>query len=389
MDYLLQLSVDVNIRSGGTPLSTFMREARLGTVTRDSLDFMNRQVVGGLASALSVVHPKTIFITSTQTRVKCINSACLKHLRDQGRVMTHLVATYRGARMKDAPPDLSARRALAGYQQHAPLLPPHCIDVCVGTRVRLTADLAPSLGLFVGVMGTVCGLLYGGEGPDMHIDRKPAGTLQHNGEDDVCEQPVVLLRIDGTDITVPYSCSSEVSRLIPIVPVKSRHVLNVNGVRYHRYQYPFLPAHGRTALSLTGLTPSQPIVVDDMMDAKHAMFALNYVAISRAQNIGSLRFLAPIKAAHFTDTADYRTEVSQEYSRLSALYHGDTFERHDLIEARCATYIPVQQHGIKSEEAISFPITLVQQLGGTFQLVLFLATSMANRFKVVESDRLG
>eukprot|EP01034_Spumella_vulgaris_P024787 gene24787-31165_t len=326
--------LNVNIRAGGSPpLATFMREARLGNVTHDSLDFMNRQVVGGLARALSVVHPKSIWITSTHTRVKCINSACLKHLQNQGRVVTRLVAAYRGAKLKDGPPDLATRQALAGYDQ-APSLAPHYIDVCVGTRVRLTADVAPSLGLCVGVMGTVCGLLYGGEGPDANVDRVPSGAQWYDGEEDILEQPVVLVRIDGNDITVPYSCSSEVSRLIPIVPVKNYHVMTVYGVRYHRYQYPFLPAHGRTVMSLTGLMPSQPIVVDDMMHAKHAMFALNYVAVSRATNIESLRFLAPIKSSHFNDPSDYRTEIRQEYSRLSALYHGVTFERHDLIEAR-------------------------------------------------------
>eukprot|EP01034_Spumella_vulgaris_P027675 gene27675-34433_t len=324
----------VNHRSGiFQPLPIFLRQARLGTVSRADLDVVNCQVVCGLESALSVVHPKSIYITATHARANAINAACLKHLQDKGRETTRLVATHRPTRLADHYPlDSDTRRALAEFRQTAFLAPP-VIEVCVGSRVRLTSSIAPSLGLYAGVMGTVCGFLYSGDEPSR------AGITPPTAECDT-EQPIVLLRLDDDDDddVLPFSCSVDVPRLIPIVPSRSRETLSLGGKKYYRLQYPFSPAHGRTMIGMIGLSPIYPIVVDEMLTTlgseSSVNFAFTYAAMSVARSLGSLCLLEPLTHAHFADSPEHRNQIHQEYTRLSILYHSGRYERHDLIEKR-------------------------------------------------------
>ncbi len=114
---------------------------------------------------------------------------------------------------------------------YRPLLAPLVIKICVGSRVRLTANLLPSIGLYNGAMGTVMGLVYKGAG-------QTTSLLQTCHSDDEQELSIVLVRIDGNDNSFPCSCIRAVSRVVPIVPIASPQKIDVEGRRFIRYQVP-------------------------------------------------------------------------------------------------------------------------------------------------------
>eukprot|EP01034_Spumella_vulgaris_P001514 gene1514-2008_t len=140
-------------------------------------------------------------------------------------------------------------------------------------------NLATECGLYNGAMGTVWGLVYEGSGPQSERERVPSdfGAL----EDSQRELPIVLVRIDGEDASFPYSCSTTVTRLIPIVPIAERTPIVVDGAKYTRYMLPIRPAHARTGHSIQGYTAYNGVVVDN----GSMFYAGDYVAMSRPKDL--------------------------------------------------------------------------------------------------------
>ena len=163
-------------------------------------------------------------------------------------------------------------------------------------------------GLFNGAMGTVYGFVYASSGPTTPEQYVP--TVFSTLEDDEREIPIVLVQMDGTDETFPYSCSSTVKRLVPITAVTGGTIKS----HYHRMQLPLLPAHARTAHSVQGFTAPDGIVVD----TGSMFFAGDYVAISRATDIDKVMLLNPALASFFTSHPEYRLQVLCEYARLAS-----------------------------------------------------------------------
>jgi hypothetical protein len=159
-------------------------------------------------------------------------------------------------------------------------------------------------------MGTVYGFVYEGKGPQTAEERVPTNFAVL--EDEERELPIVLVRIDGDDASFPYSCSPEVSRLIPIVPIANSQRLTAFNDKYTRYMLPILPAHARTGHSVQGYTAQNGVVVDP----GSTFFAGDYVALSRAKDIDDVRLLAPVGEHNFTNHHDYRLLVHGEYLRL-------------------------------------------------------------------------
>jgi hypothetical protein len=166
-------------------------------------------------------------------------------------------------------------------------------------------------------MGTVWGFVYEGEGPKTDQERVPSNFSAL--EDEQRELPIVLVRIDGDDESFPYSCSQEVSRLIPIVPVADSHRIVAFNDKYTRFMLPIVPAHARTGHSVQGYTAINGLVAD----IGSMFFAGDYVALSRAKDINDIRLLAPVRAKNFTNHPDYRILVHEEYRRLLRAFPQD------------------------------------------------------------------
>lgn len=182
------------------------------------------------------------------------------------------------------------------------------LDLCIGSRVRVTHNLHVEGGLYNGQMGTVFGFVYQGNGPTSEDEYMPRhfGSLK----DSEREQPIILVQIDGD---IQYSCSDEIPNLIPIIPIEGRCIIKNN---YKRWQYPLLLAHARTGHSIQGFTSHHGIVVD----LGSPFFGGDYVALGRATSLFKVLLLNIAKLSHFTSHAAYRLQVEQFYAHLEDLF---------------------------------------------------------------------
>jgi hypothetical protein len=180
------------------------------------------------------------------------------------------------------------------------------LDLLVGTRVRLIRNISVENGLFNGAMGTVFGFVYSGNGPTTYEQLMP--TRFSALTDTEREIPIVLVQMDGTDESFPYSCSATTKRLVPITAISGL----LTKSQYHRMQLPILPAHARTAHSVQRYTAADGVVVD----TGSMFFAGDYVAISRATDISKVILLKPACQQYFNSHPEYRVLVQDEYKRL-------------------------------------------------------------------------
>lgn len=323
------VSLTVNHRLSGLlgPLAAFVRAARLGEVSQLDLEQMNTRVVQNLDNAMRNAHPKAVWISDSHVRVDHYNNAFLQRMEhDLGKSVIRLVAIHRPShltmRCRSAFIDMVTKDRLFSINGgsagglRTPLIAPLIIDVCVGSRVRLTCNILPSAGLFSGAMGTVVGLVYRGGGQNPYI-------LSSHLSDGDHELPIVLMRMDGDDDKFPCSCVHAVSRVVPIQPIASPQKLMVDGKRFTRFQIPIALAHARTAHSLSGYTAPHGIV----SDVRGAFFAGQYVALSRTTTKEQLQLMAPLEMSHFTGHPDFRHCVNAEYKRLDSAFAPDSLRR--------------------------------------------------------------
>ena len=166
------------------------------------------------------------------------------------------------------------------------------------------------LGLYNGAMGTVWGFVYGGQAPVAGGPLPQVFSELPNER----EMPTILVRMDGTDdgdSKFPYSCSQEVTRLIPINPTLSTCKVLQD---YYRLQYPILVAHARTGHSVQGMTAYNGATVDP----GSKFFAGDYVAISRAKLLEQLKLLHTVIPSNFQRHPPFMVVVDREYRRLAA-----------------------------------------------------------------------
>jgi hypothetical protein len=192
--------------------------------------------------------------------------------------------------------------------------------LCVGSRVRIITNLLTECGLFNGAMGTVWGFVYQGAGPQTHEERVPTDFSVL--EDFQRELPIVLVRMDGTDESFPYTCYDNVSRLVPISAIANDARISSGGRSYARWQLPILPAHARTGHSIQGFTSYYGVV----NDVGSNFFAGEYVALSRATEIERVYLLKALTEASFLGHESYRLCVHLEYKRLMTSFDPVTCE---------------------------------------------------------------
>lgn len=318
-------------QSGGvlSPLAYVAQNVRVGNVIgNDVLATINTRVMtGGVEEALAKADEKAVWVTATHKRIALINDMFLRKFVDAGNRITRLIATHKSAvNKRQVSPPAAVRTHLYSigkdmcYKSNDESYAPTHIDVCIGTRVRIVTNLLTECGLFNGAMGTVWGFVYEGDG-HTGDERVPGnfGVL----EDWQRELPIVLVRMDGTDESFPYSCNNDVSRLVPISPIANNSRISYNGKSYTRWQIPILPAHARTGHSVQGFTSYDGIVGD----VGSTFFAGEYVSLSRATCITKVYLLDTLVPEHFLNQPDYRMLVHLEYKRLLSEFDAITFER--------------------------------------------------------------
>jgi hypothetical protein len=311
-----------------SPLAYIASKVRLGDVIgNDVIALVNSRVlVGGEQEAMVTAHPDAVWITGTHKRINHLNKLFLTNFVAKGSPVTRLVATHKATKGTVTLPDYSVRKHLyscgsPGYNNttddhYAPIY----IDLCVGSRVRIVTNLLTECGLFNGAMGTVWGFVYQGAGPQTHEERVPTNFSVL--EDCQRELPIVLVRMDGTDESFPYTCYNNVSRLVPISAIANDARISFGGRSYARWQIPILPAHARTGHSIQGFTSYYGVV----NDVGSNFFAGEYVALSRATEIERVYLLKALTEKHFLGHDAYRLLVHREYKRLVTSFDPITCE---------------------------------------------------------------
>lgn len=307
-------------------LAQFCTTARKGNVTTSSLSIINQRVTNNIDSAMRDAHEQAIWICSSHDEIRTINAKFASNMQAKGIQSVTLVADHIPMNVGTPIPDTAKRNELYGVRgdpkgdksqpalTHLRLFP--------GTRVRLTANLCVPMGLYNGAMGTVYGFKYKGRGPTTLSEMNPSPPFSTIPPEQR-ELPIVLVRMDGFDhpsdpskSTFNYSCSSTVTRLVPIAatpgsPTICRH--------YKRVQYPLMVAHARTGHSMQGYTADHGVVIQP--GSGSMFFAYDYVAISRAKEIGSILLLKGLTFKNFMGS--FYEVVRMEYERLRNLHNNN------------------------------------------------------------------
>ena len=322
------LSENTRVIGSMGPLSTLVRfatQARLGLICPAVLSEINQRVANTLEQAMAIAHPQAVWISDTNRRAKLINNEFLLKLVSEGGTITRLIADHKPARGDLSRPDLATRVRLYEVEGEPRCLPV-CLELCEGSRVALTVDLFPTIGLFYGAMGTVVGYVYRNKLKPGDSRAQPTGPLALL-EDEERELPIVMVQFDKLNRNFQISCTGEMPRLVPILPVADRIMISVGGRRYKRYQIPLRPAHSCPCYTTAGISPSEGIVIAGPKALPG--FAAEYVRVSRATSMDKLLLLQPLRTAHFTGYPDFRVAIHNEYARLDNQFSQETFVLHN------------------------------------------------------------
>jgi hypothetical protein len=297
-----------------SPLAQFATKARVGDVHNAVLHLLNDRVVNDIAVAMRTAHPNALWITSLHKKVGAINKLFKEKRLANNEYMVTVIADHvpaaRGVPVAEDPALLNRLYEVRGSSTggRSEMMISH-INLFVGSRVRLIRNLFVEGGLYNGAMGSVWGFVYERDSHELPLrDLRFADMAKEERE-----IPIVLVQMDGDDETFPYTCDSDVPRLVPIVPIQSQG--RVNG-DYLRMQLPILPAEARTAHSVQGYTAKDGVVVDP----GSMFFAGDYTAISRATCKEKVILLAPLQEKFFTRDTTHRHLVEKGYDRLLHKY---------------------------------------------------------------------
>jgi hypothetical protein len=310
-----------------SPLASFCRSARIGNVGISVLAPMNKRILNTPEEAMLHSNPKALWITSTHDHIFRINKLFLtKFLSDpeNPRVKFRIIAHHIPVGLSAIWPDEAKRDELYNVSgsingsRHEEMMPQ--IDLVIGSRVRIIRNLCLEIGLFNGAMGTVYGFVYQGRGPAQSVPGEPPRKYCTLTEEER-EIPIVLVQMDGSDETFPYSCSRSIPRLVPIISIASSAEIICGG--YRRMMVPILPAHARTGHSVQGYTGYYGVVVYP----GSKFFAGDYVAISRAKDIDEIILMDALQDIYFRRDIPYKKLVDIEYERLLAKFPQNAIEQ--------------------------------------------------------------
>ena len=124
--------------------------------------------------------------------------------------------------------------------------------------------------------------------------------------------------MDSKQISDDMTAIPGMHRVIPFSPIRTPFSKSAGG--YYRCQLPLGPCHASTVHGCQGWTAKSPggIVYEPPSGSPFAM-ALDYVALSRCQQLDDLTLLSPLKISGFLSHSANRKLIKDEYARLMAL----------------------------------------------------------------------
>jgi hypothetical protein len=352
INFYFELKENVRARRGLgeiTPFAQGLMHIRLGLLTDNDMAYFSTLFHDYDECISRPQHEKEIFIFAYKKSVQKHNEMCLKSLLSDPNVWgCRIIAAHkRFVKGKPvAPSAADAQRLLQmtkgnGSKEHLAY-----IDLAIGSRVRLTVNLAISLGLTNGAQGTILGFLYSSEPPSQENQWPRYGEMGvasasreipgkkmclhlfcRKNTYNVFAVVVVAWDFDASDTNATerarmYSYDRSTPNVFPISPTEVPGVsYNLGGKCWSRFQLPLVAGHGRTGHSCQGLTSHFGITVSDL---NAAFFNFVYVAMSRAKQGEHTRLVAPygqfnvFKREYCQPNAKKRETIDAFYEYLRA-----------------------------------------------------------------------
>jgi len=180
------------------------------------------------------------------------------------------------------------------------------LEFKIGTRMRLTKNIATRLGLTNGAIGTVKEVIFR---EDRQI--RPNLTLKERVADGYQSLPLIVLEMDEAHWNLSVPGFKGIARRVAIQSEKTR--IQHKGTYYEREQLPLRPAHARTIHSCQGLTAEFGVLFDGRL-CFSAFQA--YVALSRARRLQDVHLVHKLTLEMLLNHIPTRQIIDREYIRL-------------------------------------------------------------------------
>ena len=200
---------------------------------------------------------------------------------------------------------------------------PTYIDLCIGSSVMLTKNIATDIGLTNGTIGKVMAFGFSDQ-----VATSSATFIQpkdfHKIDPTKNPPPIVFVQFLSLPIDIKDTLidGKIYKKVIPICVAKDEyHRLRVGNVLYYRWQLPFIPAAALNTHKVQGMSAENGIVYKPTYGRKPWARALEYVAISRCTSISNnkLILLKPLKVEHFTTPPHEYKWIHEAYEHFTNL----------------------------------------------------------------------
>ena len=214
--------------------------ARVGEIERDIFDFINEHNVVISPEGAAIKNPQALWMAPTWDKVNQHNDRNYRIPIDNGATHFRIISHHHAATASIAAPTRDDMKNLLKNNEKKMPLP--YIDLAIGSRVRVTQNIATQIGIFQGAMGTVIGFGYRGEAPNLNT---PTGDDMSDARHNNREIPTVFVEMDNEAIP----CS-----IRPITPDNKKPVIPFTAMastekikgKYHRIMLPLAMAHATT-----------------------------------------------------------------------------------------------------------------------------------------------
>jgi ATP-dependent exoDNAse (exonuclease V) alpha subunit len=184
------------------------------------------------------------------------------------------------------------------------------LDLAIGSRVRVTRNIATQLGLFKGALGTVHSMAFKGKIPDDKMPTNPGVSICR-------EIPIVFVKLDHYK---GVSVSDDIPNLVCFSELPS--ITKLKKI-YTRHQLPLQLAHASTVHKFQGQTAKHPLILYPPDIGEYTSRGLEYVMISRPTTATDIFLMNPLRMDHFNSHkyAVQRNLITKEYTRLRELFN--------------------------------------------------------------------
>ena len=305
----------------------FLSLARKGNVTDDGFSSFLQQIndtklVDFESQARDRADPNAIWIANEKKEAQAMNNQQFQKLRNEGKAAVRFIAHHTPTFTNLPMPNEEESKILFSFtpERNQNIKTPTYIDLCIGSSVMLTKNIATEIGLTNGTMGKVIAFGFCTTFTSEFIQPKDFHTINSSKS----PSPIVFIQFSSLPINIKDTVidGKTYKKVIPIGFGKDEHFrLRVGNVNYHRWQLPLIPAAALNTHKIQGLTAENGIVYKPTYGRKPWARALEYVAISRCTSISDnkLILLKPLLIDQFTSPAHEYLWIQKAYDHFGKL----------------------------------------------------------------------